>query len=974
MRFVAFDLETTGTDPERDRVIQIAAVRVDGGRVTARWSRLVDPGMSVPLAIQRLTGITPERLAGQPRFEDILPEFLVFAAGSPLVAHNAPFDLGFLARALDRLGCPVPGPVYDSLELARLVLPVSRSHRLQSLVEELGLAREADAGRFHDALVDAEAAAAVFLKLLDRMRSLDLFALQTAQRMLATGKGPEQSLADLLDGAISEVVSEGSRPWPPSAKAVAQGGPERSRPEVGGGERRAAGFDPEELAALLAPGGALAAGFSSYERREGQLEMLRSAAAAFRDGSVLVAEAGTGTGKSMAYLVPALAWASANREKVVVTTHTIPLQEQIYNKDLPFLSDRLPFAFRTALVKGRGNYFCRLKWEEAVQDPASLPVAARRLYARLAVWMTETTEGDAAELNLRRDEEQAWSAVAVDGGCLGERCRHRQSCPYLAARRRAEEADLLVVNHALLMADLATGGNVLPAYKYLVCDEAHHLADVASQHLGLTVDEGELLQLLADTGGPGGRGLPTRLERTLLPVAAAADTFVQRLRRLEEGARAAMQVVGGLFAALREWAGRGQSGHGDHPLKTRRLPGLDGRDGWPEGWERVMAAGEEVCARLQDLSAEVSELGRHLANDAGALLGGGEDLLAELESRAGALGQAAAELAEILAAAADQEQRTDAAETYRVSWFEWDDRQAAGASAGGRLRAAPLFPGAILADRLWSRLEGAVLTSATLAVGGDFGHFLSQTGLDRLGERVRCLAVTSPFDYARQALLCIPRGLPEPRGDGDRFTESAAEYIGSLAGIAGGRTLVLFTANNMLRQVYFRLRPALEEQGILVLAQGLDGSRSRLTEQFLANPRTVLLGAASFWEGVDLPGDALRCVVLVRLPFRPPSVPLTEARLEALARAGEDGFRRLSLPEAVIRFRQGFGRLIRRAADRGAVVVLDPRLLGRIDSYGRVFLESLPGPRLCIGSKDEVLREFARWLEDDRFATFAVQR
>ncbi len=419
-----------------------------------------------------------------------------------------------------------------------------------------------------------------------------------------------------------------------------------------------------------------------------------------------------------------------------------------------------------------------------------------------------------------------------------------------------------------------------------------------------------------------------------------------------EAGDSAWQGVRELFRALRAWAASQPPPGGDQWTQCWRLGGAAASPS--AAWAAARTAWENLVARLGAAAVRLERLGSWLAGLPGDA---GEELAAEAAARAQRLAQAGADLDAMLAA-------VDAGDPDQVAWLELDPGREGEPGAGaGRLRMAPLFPGPLLAERLFRRLEACVLTSATLTVARSFEYMAEGLGLAHLERPVECLTVPSPFRFRQQALVCIPEDLPEPAGTADAtYVAAVCSFLHQLILTAQGGTLVLFTSHRLLREVYSRLKRPLEEADIALLGQGLDGGRSRLLETFLSHPRSALFGSASFWEGVDVPGAALRCVAMVRLPFRPPTSPLAAARLEALARHGQDGFRRLSLPEAVIRFKQGFGRLIRTADDRGVVVVLDQRLVTRRDSYGRAFLESLPDPEILSGTSAQVLAAAAMWL------------
>lgn len=932
---MAVDVETTGTDPRHDRIIQIAAVLVEDGRVASHWAELVNPGRPIPPEIQRLTGITDDAVAGRPAAAEVIGAFARFIGGRPLVAHNAPFDLAFLRAAAGEAGdgtsdgtgrgsggaasggLSLSGPVYDTLELARITLPLQGSYSLVTLSRLADLAER----RYHDALADAEAAAELFLWLGERLRRLSAPALRVAAGFL---RGFDEA-ASMLLAAVAAAGGETGSAGPDDAGTAATGsaGVELATATAASDAPR---FDRDLLVSWLAPGGRVAAGLGSYEPRPGQVAMMEAVAEAMAGGGTLVAEAGTGTGKSLAYLLPAALWAAASGSRVVISTHTINLQEQIWTKEAPLLQRCLPFALRVEVLKGRQNYLCLLKWRRVVAGDERLTAVGRRLYSRVATWLTMTPAGDRAEVGVRQDEEGAWRAIAADEGCIAERCDLASGCFHLCARERAAAADLLLINHSLLLADVATGGRVLPPYEHLVCDEAHHLPAVACDHLGVRVDE---------------RDVHARIEQAeRLALQGASADLAGGVRAQASGTRAALAE---LFDALRSWGAGAQAGGerggvgeggtgGEGSARYRRFPAAAGGEA-DDRWQAIVSAAEEMRGRLLDL--------------AGTLRGIRGDACAELEGWSQTLETTAADVGAVFSGG-------------DVAWLELQQGWVAGTEPG-RLQRAPVCPGSLLAERLFDRLTTCILTSATLSVNGSFDFMARELGVDRL-EGVRFISVPPPFDYARQALLCVPVDFPHPAAAEGEFVGAAARFLLDLAEGIGGGILVLFTSNRMLRAVHARLKGGLDWRRTRLLAQGIDGGRSRILAEFQADPGAILLGAASFWEGIDVPGNGLRCVVLVRLPFNPPHLPLQEARLEEAGLRGEDGFRTVAVPEAVIRFKQGFGRLIRRGDDRGAVVVLDRRLISRRSSYGADFIESLPGPRLFTGAGREVVDAIRAWL------------
>jgi ATP-dependent DNA helicase DinG len=609
--------------------------------------------------------------------------------------------------------------------------------------------------------------------------------------------------------------------------------------------------------------------------------MAEAVEAAIAEGRHLVVEAGTGVGKSFGYLVPALLHAHAGGGPVIVATRTIALQEQLVERDIPFLQQALGLEkLPVALAKGRGNYVCLRRLELAHSEGRSLfadPAESEQL-ARIRDWARASRDGSRAELTFR-PLPQVWDAVQAEAGnCLHRRCSFYERCAYQRARRRMHRARLIVANHALVFADLALregGGGLLPdGYDTLVLDEAHEVEEGAAEHFGAYVSPiGIARQLGRLMGTRRGAGLFGRAE------------VGRALHELAEETRAAVQ-------RLFESAGRVR---GD--ASERRLT----------------AAGEFDDPLSEPLGRLVEALSRRRAaiQDPGLALEWKARTLRLEETR---------DLVRLVHGMVDPE---------LVYWLE-----AVGRRRHTVLRAAPVDVADVLRRTLFGRVRCVLLTSATLTVAGSFEHQKRRLGLREPGE----LALGSPFDFRRQCRLALYPHLPDPREEG--FEDGVAEAVRDLVLTSRGGAFVLFTSYRSLARAHEALRKELSGAGLHVLRQGGDLRTRDIVEAFARREDCVLFATDTFWQGVDVRGRNLRLVVLTRLPFAVPDHPLQQARVERVEASGGDSFRELSLPQAVLKLRQGFGRLIRTASDRGTVAILDPRICRR--AYGRVFLRSLP--------------------------------
>ena len=903
--YAALDLETTGLDPGHDRVIEVGAVAFSELAVHHSLDRLVDPGRSVPEQVLRLTGINPAELRGAASQHTALNELAAFIRGRQAVGHGATLDVDFLAAA----GLWEPGAeIIDTLHVARILLPNSASHSLPALAVELGLAQP----RPHRALDDADATRQLFLRLREVAAGVDE---RLKQSMLALVAPYTWAIARFF----AEALRAASPPVPARSRSPRHLRGPSERPPV-------ETWEPARLSALLGPNGPLASATPDYEHRDAQRQMLLACAQIMERGGRLVVEAGTGTGKSLAYLIPAIARAVTRGEKVIVSTATHTLQEQLMTKDLPFLRRWLPWDFEACLLKGRSNYLSLRRWRRYLVEPC-VDGEELRFKLKILVWLNETESGDRSEVRLQGREEVFWLRIVSDPlDCVGVFCT-AEDCYVHRARAEAERADLVVVNHALLLADTTSGGAVLPPFEHLIIDEAHHLEDAATQGLRREVDGPGVLALLdrLATGKESGQG-GLLSELSVQPRLGAEADPASAI----PAALSARRLVAALFQTGAAFA-QGRLHDVERRDETLRLtPGLRTQTGW-----------SDVAATAADAVTALAALDAHLRRASVST----RDWLAEAEPD-----QAQRELEIIrtrLAAAARLLQEAfGTADPNSVYWLVLLAR-----SSTLVVRSAPINVGDLLRDDVFAPRSSVIFTSASLAVGDSFDYFRQRVGLDREPEMLR---LESPFDYLRQALVCLPSGLPDPSSDD--FQPAVTEVVADIARRIGGRTLALFTSHQQLRDTYWALKQRHDLDDILILGQGLDGQRRQALKTFLETDRALLMGTASFWEGIDVPGDRLSCVVMVRLPFPVPSEPVFAARSEQV----RDAFGGYALPLAALRLKQGFGRLIRRSSDRGAVVILDNRISSR--DYGKSFLEVLPRAAMYTGDVAGVGERIEDWL------------
>ena len=893
--YVALDLETTGLDRGSDTIIEIGAVRFSRERILDTCSRLVNPGRPLGAAVQVLTGITDAELRQAPPLAEVAVELEAFLGDAIIVGHNAiDFDVAFLAKAGIRHG----DAVYDTQELAAILQPSLGQYSLASLAAHFGI----DFPKQHRALADAEATRRLFLALYEIACGLPAEVLgQIGQWLTPTSWRWRGFFCEAWEASLNRQPT--ATPAPGRAAALPRALSPRPTP---------APISVPDALAVLASAQRRPDLFEEFDDRAVQKQMAAAVCQTQNSGGRLMVEAGTGTGKSLAYLIPAACQALANEHRVVVSTSTINLQEQLTRKDVPTLQALMGNGdLRACQLKGRRNYLC-LRRFDALRSAAVLSDEEALLASKILVWLSETRTGDRAELRLSPGEEAVWRRLSAEGAECGP-----DNSPFVVdgacflqrARRQAEGSHIVIVNHSLLLSDTATGGRVLPPYEHLIVDEAHHLEDEASRQFGFTCREKELYDLL-----DGCEALPPAIQKALRVAPAGLDVrshLAGLARTARQKASAARGRVTELSAELRTFMGQHAAATPEQEQRLHINRSMRVQPDWTGieiAWENLRLALGETAAALDGLHAGLAASGEigmvnqeMLGAEAAGLLAAAQTLLAGL------------------AAAFDEDN------PQRVVWLERDR------SDGGIVVSwVPLAVDEVLRDGLYAGRRSVVLTGATLRTADSFDYLQERLGLPD----AETLALGSPFDYKRAALILLPADMPEPNTA--EYLESLCRAVADVTRSSAGRALVLFTSYASLRAVHAALSEPLGKEGITVLGQGIDGSPRQMVRMLTVHPNTVLLGTSSFWEGVDIPGDTLSLLIITRLPFAVPTDPVFAAR-SALY---DDPFHQYALPQAVIRFKQGFGRLIRTKTDRGVLVVLDQRIASK--SYGPTFLGSLP--------------------------------
>jgi len=914
--FVALDLETTGLDAERERVIEVGLVRFRDGVEEARFEQLVDPGEPLDPFITDLTGLTDDDLRGQPQFSAIAGELLEFVGSAPIVGQNVNFDLEFVLAESERFSRNrrgenpfrfVQNEVLDTAQLARVFWPEWPRFSLAALSERFGVERTVA----HRALEDARVAGGVLCCMVDSLP--DRVWAEVTRDLTYLIEGTFDRSAQFFSRLAT--MSEGLAP--PS--------------DVVPHASRRADMEEVDLTGLptseevFGPDGRLPKALRNYEPRPLQLQMAEAVQDALRENRILLCEAPTGTGKSLAYLVPAALWtleAAREGRQVIVSSHTKALQEQLHRKEIPTVVDDLRIPVRSAVLKGRENYLCRRRLRNLIGDARTrLSDEDRKRLMPLVRWSATTTTGDITEMGgfQPRAAPWLWAQVCSDAvGCSGSNCGPAKGCFHRIAQDRAAKGQIVFVNHALLFSDLSRFLQKPTPLRKFVIDEGHHVERAAVSAWSITLDSLILRSRLT-------RLLEERAERGLL---ARRGSFGRRGRRLSDEAVAQLSElrdrIRNLYATVQAcFDGLGAALPTEEQIGSAKLRFRhDDRI-----HQIVVAACRDLLAEWHQLVGGLQTLLRLLQEPNGESRTP-RDLLLELRSSLDSATEVGEKMANVLEAANDE-------------WVFWVEAYEGRRGRVASLHGSPISVGAILQKSFWPVADTAALTSATLAADGTFDHCKRSLGLaDLPSERLQERVLATPFDLPQQMRILIPVYVPSPRGSSEGWVDAIGDLVTGAVQRYRRGTFVLTTSLDLLSRLAAKLAPVAEVERRTLLVQERDGSPAELLEEFRERRDAVLLGAANFWEGVDVVGEALELLILARLPFDVPTEPWIAARHEKLAEEGKDAFYELSLPEAILRLRQGLGRLIRHRKDRGIAIIADSRVFST--RFGAVIRANLP--------------------------------
>lgn len=946
--FIAFDFETTGLELERDRIIEIGAVRWEEGREVDSFSTLVKPPHEVAPHILKLTGIEPAKLKRAPGINSVYPEFNAFMAPLPVVAHNLDFDLNFYTITADRLGLPAPdipdAKRFDTLRLVKFILPGLPNHRLGTVCAEL----EINLGQAHRAVHDARATGNLLLKLVQIASTFDV-ELLAELALITTGTG---SYAERFISGLQQYHSE----EPPTDLTPGFSISVRTnviQMQASAGVTGSANT-PESIRQYFGSNGKLAALLNGFHERAEQIALAEDVEQSSVEDTFLVAQAGTGIGKSYAYLYPAIRQVVDKGHRIVISTHTRNLQEQIFYRDLPDMLRGLDIDFKAVLLKGRHNYICRDRWNNLIQNQQEkLHPSEWEKLLPVAVWLHNTQTGDIEECTAFHHNLNPgiWSklrseALFCGGGRTAQStgCRSQDSGCYLnRIRRQAQNCDIAIINHSLLLSDLATGGGILGEYSRLIIDEGHNLVEAAERQLKSEFSFRQLKQtlnslFLQDAGERGGL-VQARGEITFADIPAAHQASCQEVLQaaiddVTQCSKMVDQIRNSIIAFNRE-----QHSSRIKELKFTLKNRFQSKDNplavHQELISELVLVGERTLTRLEELVQLLGDDEEQLFSDVAALSGELGSLREQLKDQL--------ELLQVISTASDEDV---------VYWEEIHPR-----SLESNYFACPLSIAENLREQLYADLKQLVVVSATITVEHNFDYFLEQTGLDQSPRPLRTRLYGSPFDYDKQVSFLIPQYFGDSARDNSRFVAQLADLVEGTSVKYGIGTMILFTSYQLLNRTYEALIDRIDYRKTPVLGQGLDGTRDAILEQFRDTKNGILLGTESFWQGVDIPGTALELLIITKVPFAVPTEPMVRARYDRLEAAGRNSFMCQAVPAAVIKFQQGFGRLIRSETDRGMVILLDRRVA--LKQYGRAFTASVDAPATVIYQEEMMNRAVA---------------
>jgi len=944
-KFVAFDVETTGLNPGLDSIIEFSAIQFVDGKRTDSLTFLCNPGRKISPEIENLTGISNGMLIGKDSFADNADKVRRFIGKLPVVGHNLSFDMAFLKSEMRRAGKSdkFDNTLYDTLLLSRAFYFYLPNHKLGTVAEYCGFSSEGS----HRAEVDTYNTGRIFLRLIDEALLYDAETFQTIKRILKNTSTPNRELyKNLLEKAKHDkTLLTKSKPkidWKANINISGKTDDEffsTCNEESIGPEF----FDYQ---------GKIAEVLQNYEPRPQQIKMAEIVYRTIEKGKFSMIEAGTGVGKSLAYLVPAVLHLNKknrgdeDRKRVVVATNTKNLQEQIFYKEIPFIQKQLKLPFKAVLLKGRNNYICRTRWKNLLSElKGRVKADMRGALIPIVIWLKHTRTGDIYEnsgFNIKGNW-WLWKEICSEPGyCTTDRCKKEDGCYLGKIRRHAAVSDMVIVNHSLLFADAASENNIIPGYTDLVIDEAHNIEKNAYTFFAMSVNYNKISYLLNDLEKPGtakvGYLKDTEAICSQMKQAHSIKTYLDSLRLEAENTR---NISEEFFSKIaRDKFATIPDNEKFYGIKKRY------KDFFGE-FGGLKNETDEFLQALDRLSKEVSQL----IIKVDVIVKDQPEIFDKTKTNLKNM------INDILEYKMALDILTQSNDADMIFWFEMDKK---GSEKSVELYCTPLNISEKLYNAIYEKLNSVVLTSATLKISNSFDYFKNRVGVSYFERSdVATVSVGSPYDYDKQMKFIVYTPAP----GGFNSYQSNSELILNLVQEVEKGILFLFTSYTSLKKVYNNVYAKLKKKGIKLLAQGTGTSRTALLEQFKEEKKSVLFGTDSFWEGVDVQGEALQVLIIEKIPFAVPSEPIVEANNEELQNLNRNAFMEYYLPEAILKLRQGVGRLIRTSTDHGVVILLD----NRVDTkrYGGMIKKSIYTTSETITGKENLMNSihgfFEKW-------------
>jgi len=941
--FTVADIETTGLEPEYNDIIEIGAYKYRNNKVVDEFQSFIDIGRKLPPNIITLTGIKDEDLSGAPSQKVVLKGFRDFVGNDILCFHNAYFDLNFLNYHLQNEGLRLFfNDYHDTLQIARIFTPHLKSHSLEKICEYFEIENKSA----HRAIHDAKATGKLLLELTRFI--CDNVSLETITQMNSLVEKIEfKSNLPSYIGKIQSHLTKTSLQRQKNKSDLVFFPKRNFIPAVDSGYSLPQIFRDEEILVHFSREGSFARNFEKYEIRQGQIDMAAWVTEAYQNGKTLLIEAGTGVGKSFAYLVPSIIFSKFAKEKIIVSTNTKNLQEQLFYKDIPTIIDVTQIGFSASLLKGRSNYLCLRKWHDIIANPDRfLKEYEIKSLLELIIWVNHTKTGDIEENHsFIRNKNSLWSKIASDGtACHGRNCPYYDQCFTMKIRKNAEKSNLVIINHSLLISDAVTENSVLGEYDHLVVDEAHNLPQVSARQFGYSISIMDLLTITKSilTTGEFQYGIAKNIKVNTVK-SVISNSKKEKLKSLAED----------LIAPLENLEENAKSFF----TEMNRIVIEDGNYGKLRF--KDLNIFRSFSDTIDNINSALALLFKRTALILGELEHYNEQNFPNYEANVADLQGVQELINEVLAKF--QNLFDPDFENYAY-WLETSDRKVSSKYLPRlNIVCAPINVDEDLHEFFWSKLETCIVTSATLAIREKFKFYKNMTGIDRLKEtELMEFIASSPFDYEKQIEVLIPKFLPEPRDK--YYAPQALSLIKEVLDVHVRGTLALFTSYKDLDNAYDSLANATLENNVTLLAQGKTGSRNSILNTFRQEENSVLLGTKSFWEGVDVKGKSLEILILFRLPFLVPTEPIVEATLDYLKREGKNSFMEYTLPISLLSFKQGFGRLIRNQTDKGVVLILDTRTVKK--RYGKYFLKVLPKQPKIVESDLAIVDHITNWFKD----------